>query len=143
MRYKELIANQKTTEGRSWNDSDDLNLLQDQIKRADNIRAFYVYAPEVHITNAVKFLAMRRDCKWFFDFMTTKLHVLDTQGVDALIFCMHKHGDELHAWARDDFDNSYAYPVKSNQTFPLDSVELRAVHEGNFWHVSFGGDSYA
>jgi hypothetical protein len=138
MRYTELITNKNTTEARSWTDADDIKLLHDQIKSEDNIRAFYSYAQDVHLTNAVKLLALRPDCKWFFNFLTKQLHVMDANGVYPLTFYMRKHGEEFHVWARDDRGEIYSYPIKPSGTFPLDSIKLRAVYEGNFWHVSFG-----
>lgn len=141
MRYIELITYQRTCEGRSWTDDDDVKLLQDQIKREDNIRAFYLYVKDVHLTNAVKLLAQRPDCKWFFDFLVSNLHFMDAVGIYPLTFYMRKNGSDLHIWARDDSGKNYRCLVKSNATFPLDAIRLRAVYEGNFWHVSFGRNS--
>lgn len=138
MRYTEIAAPRQTLEGRSWTAADDAKLLQDQIKREDNIRAFYSYAQDVHLTNAVKLLAVRPDCKWFFNFLTKQLHVMDANGVYHLTFYMRKHGKELHVWARDDRGEIYSYPIKPSGAFPIDSIKLRAVYEANFWHVSFG-----
>jgi len=138
MRYVELIMCQKTNEGRSWTEADDIKLLQDQIKREDNVRALYVYGPDVHLTNAVKLLAVRPDCKWLFNFLTKQLHVMDANGIHLLTIYMRKHGKEFHVWARDDAGEIYSYPIKPNGIFPLDSIKLRAVFEGDFWHVSFG-----
>jgi hypothetical protein len=136
MRYSELIANQNTNEGRSWTEADDIKLLQDQIKKEDNIRALFVYGPDVHLTNAAKLLALRPDCKWFFNFLAKQLHVMDANGVYPLTFYMRKHGKEFHVWARDDAGEIYSYPIKPSGTFPLDSIKLRAVYEANFWHLS-------
>ncbi len=81
MRYKELIANSRTNEGRQWTADDETQQLVQQMDRQDNIRALNVYFKDVHITNAVKVLASRPDCKWFFDLMAIKLHQLDADGV--------------------------------------------------------------
>lgn len=134
MRFIELQT--RTDEGRQWTADDDTQLLRQQIERQDNIRALNVYAPDVHITNAVKLLAARPDCKWFFNFLAKQLHVMDANGVYPLTFYMRKHGEEFHVWARDDKGEIYSYPIKPSGTFPLDSIKLRAVYEGNFWHIS-------
>ena len=63
---------------------------------------------------------------------------MDANGIHPLTFYMRKHGKEFHVWARDDAGEIYSYPIKPNGIFPLDSIKLRAVFEGNFWHVSFG-----
>jgi hypothetical protein len=131
MRFHEFT----TTEARSWTSRDDRDLVNSQIAQADNTHAFYVYAPFVHITNAVRVLAMQPEAKWFFDFLTTKLHKLETEGVSGLYIYLSKFDDEWHTWAVDDEGNHYDYPSKSGVTFPLELLVLRAVNEAGFWHV--------
>ncbi len=137
MRYTEIAAPRQTLEGRSWTAADDAKLLQDQINRADNIRGLYPYAQNVHLTNAVKLLALRPECKSLFDFLTTQLHFLVANGVKALCFYVNKCDDELQIWAREDIGESHVYASQPAANFPLNSIKLRAVREGSLWHVSF------
>ncbi len=137
MRYTEIAAPRQTLEGRSWTAADDAKLLQDQINRADNVRGLYPYAQNVHLTNAVKLLALRPECKWLFDFLTTQLHFLAANGVKALCFYVNKCDDELQIWAREDIGESHVYASQPAANFPLNSIKLRAVREGSLWHVSF------
>jgi hypothetical protein len=136
MRYTEIKTAHAALEGRSWTAADDTKLLKLQIDKADNIRGLFPYAQNIHLTNAVKLIAMRPDCKWFFDFLTTQLHYLGANGVKGLCFYVNKHEDQLQIWAREDVGKSHIYPNKLAVDFPLDFVTLRAVREGNFWHVS-------
>jgi len=135
MRYTELITYQ-TLEGRSWTAADDAKLLQDQINQADNIRGLYPYTQNVHLTNAVKLLALRPECKSLFDFLTTQLHFLAANGVKGLCFYASKNEGELHLWAREDVGESHVYAPQPAADFPLNCMKLRAVREGNLWHVS-------
>jgi hypothetical protein len=136
MRYTEFTNAHETLEGRKWTATDDSNLLAFEIGKADNVRGLFPYAQNIHLTNAVKLLAMRPDCKWFFDFLTTQLHFLAANGVKGLCFYVNKHDDELKIWAREDVGKSHIYPNKLAVEFPLNFVTLRAVREGNLWHVS-------
>ncbi len=136
MRYTEFTTAHATLEGRRWTAADDTNLLNLQIGKADNIRGLFPYAQNIHLTNAVKLLAMRSDCKWFFDFLTTELHFLGANGVKGLCFHVSKCDDVLQIWAREDVGKSHIYLSKLAADFPLDYVSLRAVREGNLWHVS-------
>jgi hypothetical protein len=136
MRYTEFKTAHAALEGRSWTAADDTKLLNLQIDKADNIRGLFPYAQSIHLTNAVKLIAMRPDSKWFFDFLTTQLHYLGANGVKGLCFYVNKHEDQLQIWAREDVGKSHIYPNKLAIDFPLDFVTLRAVREGNFWHVS-------
>ena len=136
MRYTELTTNHNTCEGRSWTTADDIKLLHDLIKREDNVRHFFQYGPDVRFTNAVKLLAVRPECKWFFNFLAKQLHVMDANGVYPLTFYLNKHGSDVHIWARDDQGERYTYPIKQNGAFPLNSIKLRAVYECNSWFVS-------
>lgn len=138
MRYFEFAIN--TTEGRNWTSTDDLALLDAQIGLADNTRALNIYAPDVHITNAVKLIADRADSKWFFDFMANKLHALEAEGVDVVYFFMNKDEDEWHIWAVDDFGHQFEFPAVKGVTFAADEIGLRAVNKANFWQVSFNRD---
>lgn len=119
-----------------WTAADDAKLLQDQISQADNVRALFKYAPDVHITNAVKLIATRPECKWLFDFLTTQLHYLAANGVKGLCFYVGKRDDALQIWAREDVGESHVYATQPAADFPLNSIQLRAVREGNLWHVS-------
>ncbi|PUE32277.1 hypothetical protein B9Z35_01645 [Limnohabitans sp. Jir61] len=134
MRFIEFETN--TNEGRQWTANDETQQIVQQMDRQDNIRALNVYFQDVHITNAVKVLASRPDCKWFFNLMALKLHQLDADGVSGVYFCMHKHGDDWHIWSLDDDDHGIAYEQGAKGTFPLLAIALRAVNEANFWHVS-------
>jgi hypothetical protein len=136
MRYTEIKTAHAALEGRSWTAADDTKLLKLQIDKEDNIRGLFPYAQNIHLTNAVKLIAMRPDCKWFFDFLTTQLHFLGANGVKGLCFYVNKNEDQLQIWAREDVGKSHVYPNKLAVDFPLDFVTLRAVCEGNFWHVS-------
>jgi len=136
MRYTEFKTAHAALEGRSWTVADDTKLLKLQIDKADNIRGLFPYAQSIHLTNAVKLIAMRPDSKWFFDFLTTQLHYLGANGVKGLCFYVNKHEDQLQIWAREDVGKSHIYPNKLAVDFPLDFVTLRAVREGSFWHVS-------
>lgn len=133
MRFIELQNN--VNEGRQWTAADDTQQLLQQMDKQDNIRALNVYFQDVHITNTVKVLASRPDCKWFFDLMAIKLHELDADGVHAVHFCMHKHGSEWHIWSRDDEDHAISYSATKSGDFPLSAIALRAINEANFWHV--------
>lgn len=137
MRYTEIAAPRQTLEGRSWTAADDAKLLQDLINRADNIRGLHPYAQNVHLTNAVKLLALRPECKSLFDFLTTQLHFLAENGVKALCFYVNKCVDELQIWAREDIGESHVYASQPAAYFPLNSIKLRAVREGSLWHLSF------
>ncbi len=81
---------------------------------------------------------MRPECKWFFDFLTTELHLLGANGVKGLCFYVNKRDDELQIWAREDVGRSHIYQNQLAADFPLDYVSLRAVREGNLWHISMG-----
>ncbi len=136
MRYTEFTNAQATLEGRRWTAADDSNLLALEIGKADNIRGLFPYAQNIHLTNAVKLIAMRPECKWFFDFLTTELHLLGANGVKGLCFYVNKRDDELQIWAREDVGKSHIYTSKLAVEFTLNFVTLRAVREGNLWHVS-------
>jgi hypothetical protein len=136
MRYTEFTTAHTTLEGRRWTAADDSNLLALEIGKADNIRGLFPYAQNIHLTNAVKLIAVRPECKWFFDFLTTELHLLGANGVKGLCFYVNKRDDELQIWAREDVGRSHIYPSQLVADFPLDYVSLRAVREGNLWHVS-------
>jgi len=136
MRYTEFTNAYATLEGRKWTAADDSNLLALEIGKADNIRGLFPYAQNIHLTNAVKLLAMRPECKWFFDFLTTELHLLGANGVKGLCFYVNNHDDELQIWAREDVGRSHIYSSHLTNDFPLDYVSLRAVREGNLWHIS-------
>lgn len=136
MRCIEITTPRQILEGRSWTAADDAKLLQDQISQADNVRALFKYAPDVHMTNAVKLLATRPDCKWLFDFLTTQLHYLGANGVKGLCFYASKNEGELHMWAREDVGEGHVYASQPATDFPLNTLKLRAVREGNLWHVS-------
>lgn len=137
MRYTEIVATCQTLEGRRWTAADDAKLLQDLIDRADNIRGLHPYAQNVHLTNAVKLLAMRPECKSLFDFLTTQLHFLAANGVKGLCFYVNKCDGQLQIWAREDVGESHVYASQPAADFPLNSIKLRAVREGSLWHVSF------
>ena len=105
MRYTEIKTAHAALEGRSWTAADDTKLLKLQIDKADNIRGLFPYAQNIHLTNAVKLIAMRPDCKWFFDFLTTQLHYLGANGVTIaelasffgqfLVRVLHRAGQAL------------------------------------------------
>ena len=136
MRCIEITTPRQILEGRSWTAADDAKLLQDQISKADNVRALFKYAPDVHMTNAVKLLATRPECKWLFDFLATQLHYLAANGVKALCFYVTKQDGAVHMWAREDVGEGHVYASQPAADFPLNSIQLRAVREGNLWHVS-------
>lgn len=133
MRFIEFQTN--INEGRQWTTGDAAKQLAQQMDRQDNAHAVNVYFQDVQITNAVKVLASRPDCKWFFDLMAIKLHELDADGVSGVYFCMHKHGDEWHIWSRDDDDHGIAYGQGVRGDFPFSAIALRAVNEADFWLV--------
>ena len=134
MRYKDFCM--KIFEARVWTKNDEKHFVDTQIASADNLQASYVYAPEVQMTDAVKLLAVRTECKWFFDFLTLKLHQFMADGVDDLVFYLYEHELEWQVWAEDDSGQIYPFPRTTKHTFPLTSVAIRALNVGGFWHVS-------
>lgn len=137
MRYKEITTPRQALEGRGCTETDDAKLLQELISKTDNIYGLYPYAKNVNLTIAVTLLAIRSDCKWFFDFLTTQLHSLEEKGVQALRFYLNKCDDELQIWAKEDGGQCHVYPNKPATDFPLNGIKLRALREENLWHVSF------
>ena len=134
MRYKEFCS--KTLEAREWTTNDEMHFLAMQISNADNIQASYVYAPKMQLTDAVKLLAVRTECKWFFDFLTIKLHDFMDAGVSDLVFYLYEHDDEWHTWAEDDMGELFVFTSTNKQTFPITAISIRALDVGGFWHVS-------
>jgi hypothetical protein len=134
MRYKEFCL--KVFEGREWTANDEKHFLDTQIASADNFQASYVYAPEVQLTDAVKLLAVRAECKWFFDFLTIKLHELTTSGLNDLVFYLYEHDDEWHLFVESDTGEFFVFPSTKNHTFPITAISIRALNVGGFWHVS-------
>lgn len=134
MRYKEFCL--KVFEAREWTANDEKHFLDTQIASADNLQASYVYAPEVQLTDAVKLLAVRPECKWFFDFLTIKLHELMTSGLSDLVFYLYEHDEEWHLFAESDTGELFVFPSTKTHTFPITAISIRALNVGGFWHVS-------
>lgn len=122
-------------EGWPWIVKDRTKALLQRMNQQDNVHALNVYFQDVHITNTVKVLASRTDCKWFFDLMAIKLNALNVHGVNAVFFCMTRDDDEWRIWSLDDQSHGITYSSQNSEEFPLSAIALRAVHEEKFWHV--------
>jgi len=136
MRYEEFKESVDLAEGRRWQDTDDVKLLNSQIKSFDNEHAVNVYGPEVQITDAVKCIAIKPECKWFFDLLTTKLHKLNASYVDSVEFHLYRHEKEWLIWAVDANEFPYVYDYKKDASFPFSAIALHAVNQKGVWHVS-------
>ena len=136
MRYREFQVCFDLFEGRKWQETDDVKLLNSQINSLDNDHAVNVYGPDVQITDAVKCIAIKPECKWFFDLLTTKLHKLSASSVDSVDFYLYRYENEWVIWAVDANVFPYVYDYKKDSSFPFSAISLHAENQRGVWYVS-------
>jgi len=111
-----------------------------RIRSMDNVRAFHKLDVHIHLTDPLKYLRRFDNSAWLFEWLVFDLED-DFEFVQNLNITI-KHDDGVaEIKTRCDHGSIRSCATISPASFPLNRVALRAVCEGDFWHVSLITDS--
>lgn len=111
-----------------------------RIKSMDNVRAFHKLDAHISLTEPLKYLRRFDNASWLFEWLVSDLED-DSEYIQNLNITITHGGGVAEVKSICDHGAFRSCATVAPADFPLDRIALRAVCEGNFWHVSLITDS--
>lgn len=111
-----------------------------RIKSMDNVRAFHKLDTHIILTEPLKYLRRFDSANWLFEWLVSDLED-DFECIQNLNITITHGGGATEVKSICDHGAFRSCATVSPADFPLERIALRAVCEGDFWHVSLITDS--